>query len=371
MNHYQLLNDTIIRIGQTAFKPWPDFLVTGLRAEVPDKLFDLLYSTETLPLLWRAKIPPPLLREISSFPKKELERLLHISQLAPEKFVDWARFCPALLLIAPGWDETDPVSALEVVVNIRQGWRSVLRQAGWPCSRSILRILRKLSIFNCSQRSLAIIAQGLESKRKLKMLCHLPHLNSGVLDLLSLPEAFLNPSLLHQVAELKAPSNGLSDLCIEIEAIRSELNAYPTWPFESGNLNHTILRKHRDELELRIATDLAHSNVKLPPPPFEGIRARDFQIAPITTIRGIFREGMEMENCAASYVRNVALGTHYLYRLEKPERATVLFTKGAELWVPTQIKTPQNGEPKKQTVRAVQIFAGTIPTKLLNDEYPF
>ena len=203
------------------------------------------------------------------------------------------------------------------------------------------------------------------------MLRHLTHINAGVLDILSLPDAFLNFSLIEEVAKLNAPPTGLSDLCLEIDAFRSELSMYPSWPFGAGRLSHLILRKYRDELELRVAKQFSDSEVKLPKPPLAGIRAKDFQITPITTIRGIFREGTQMENCSASYIRNVAQGSHYIYRLDRPERATVLLTKGAEEWIPTQIKTFRNGEPTDQTIHAVQIFAGTTPVKLENDEFPF
>jgi len=371
MNQYQLLNDTILRIGQTNFHPWPDFQITGLRVDLPQRLFQLLYADETIPLLWRAKIPRELMQSLAQFPDTELERVLHLSQLDLSAVIDWARFCPALLILTPGWDGEDSLSAIEVIGHIRKGWQHVLTTAGWPVSRSTLQILRKLSGLNCSKKELGILRQALGSPRKRKILRHLAQINSGVIDLLSLPEEFLNPSLLNAVAALPSPPVNLSEICLDIEALRSERNIFPAWPYRSGHLNPAVLRRHRNKLELGVANDLADKKLKLPPPPMEGICARDFQIEPISTIRGIFREGAEMKNCSASYVRLIAQGTHYLYHLEEPERATVLFLRRADDWYPVQIKTPKNGDPTDETLRAVHTFAGTLPVELENDDFPF
>jgi hypothetical protein len=370
--NYQLLNDTILRQGQTNFHPWPDFRITGLRVDIPSRLFRLLHTDETMAMLWRAKIPRELLQAIGQFPDTELERLLHLSQLDINAVLDWASFCPALLVLSPDWQEEDALSAIEAIGHIRKGWRHVLEAAGWPVSHSTLRILRKVSGFYCSPKQLGIIRQALRCPRKRRALRHLGQINSGVIDLLSLPDEFLNPSLLQVVAALPATPGNLSEICLDVEALRSEMNLYPAWPFQSGRLNPAILRRHRNKLESQVAHKLADEKLKLPPPPMEGICARDFQIEPISTIRGIFREGAEMKNCSASYVRLVAQGTHYLYRLLRPERATVLFIRRPEDWYPIQAKSYENGAVQESTLRALHTFAGTLPIELENtDDFPF
>lgn len=371
--NYQLLNDTILRLGQTNFHPWPDFRVTGLRVDVPFRLFRLLHADETVAMLWRAKIPQDLLKVIGQFPDSELERLLHLSQLDINTVMDWAGFCPALLVLAPGWAPEDPLSVLETSACIRSGWRHVLEAAEWPIARSTLNILRKIPANACTEGNLRIIKAALENRHKRNALVHLCRINSSVIDLISLPAVFLNHSLLQTVScMLDAPDN-LSEICLDIDTLRTQLGIDPTWPFCSGSVGPDLVVRHLAKLERRIATGLTNENIELPAPPFSGIRAKNFHIEPLTTIPGIFREGHEMQNCIASYISDVEAGFNYVYRLLAPQRATVLLKRRTDDWYPQHARTYHNGAVEESTLHALHTFTGTFPEKpeIFDDDFPF
>lgn len=371
MNRYQLLNDCIIRIGQTEFHPWPDFRITGLPVEIPSRLAELLTAAEVIPMLWRAKIPDELLQLLKTSPASELERLLHLSQLDYDRVLDWLNFCPALLVLAPGWSSGDPLSALEAVDHIRKGWRHILNAADWPVERSTLNVLRKLNANACTSDNLRIIKTALKNRRKRPALLHLPRINPSVIDLLSLPGFFLNYSLLLKVSESSYPPYKLSELCLDIDALRTQQGIHPNWPFRAGPICPQILERHRAKLERRVAAELSNHNVELPPPPLSGIRAKGFHIEPLTTIREIFREGHKMHNCIAAYVRHVAAGSHYIYRLLVPQRATVLLIRRLDDWYPIQTRTFNNRAVEENTIKAIHTFTGTNPVELKNTDHDF
>jgi DNA-binding transcriptional ArsR family regulator len=371
MSEYKVLNEHHVKIGDTGFLPWPNFMITGHRVEVSERLFELLTSNEIIPLLWRAKIPVELLRRILSFPKPEFERLLDLSQLDYHRVMDWADFCPALLVLVSSWRKEDPLSCLEAIGDIRAGWRKVLKAANWPASRSTLKILRKLPTPLCCHANLGTLRCAFRSPKKKRCLRHLRAINTSALDLLTLSDRLFNSSLFEKASQTPETPCNLSEVCEEIKALRSERGVSPSWPFTSGDLSPDQVVQHLVKLERRVAVELNEAQMVLPAPPLDGMHARNFQIEPLTTIREIFWEGSKMNNCLASYIRHITKGSHYAYRLTKPERATVLMLRREDEWYPVQIKVRNNQKPKKETVYAVHVFTGTIPVKLENIDYDY
>lgn len=78
-----------------------------------------------------------------------------------------------------------------------------------------------------------------------------------------------------------------------------------------------------------------------------------------------------MENCAISYAIHVSSGTHYLYRMHRPERATVLLVRNSNAWYPAQVKTFKNGDPNPETIGAIEKWLGTKIEMEAQDDFPF
>ena len=87
-----------------------------------------------------------------------------------------------------------------------------------------------------------------------------------------------------------------------------------------------------------------------PPPPLpdsEGIQA-------ILSDTGLRIEGHEQHNCVGGYGGMVRQGNAYVYRVMKPERATLCIMKGTARWYPQELKATCNRQATPATLHAVQ-----------------
>lgn len=94
---------------------------------------------------------------------------------------------------------------------------------------------------------------------------------------------------------------------------------------------------------------------QFPQPPFPG---NEF-IKPITTPGGLRYEGSSraMNNCLGSkeYINKIARGEVYIYRVYKPQRATLEIKKTSSgKWSIAQLKLKENQSPKSRTKKLVQ-----------------
>src|SRR5690606_31920189 len=108
-----------------------------------------------------------------------------------------------------------------------------------------------------------------------------------------------------------------------------------------------------------------------PAPPLPSIRSAKINIEPLTTISALYREGNQMQNCVVNYGTHILEGTHYVYRLNFPERATVLLLRSGDDWYPAQIKTYRNGNPQPETIELIEKWLGTKMEKEAQDDFPF
>jgi len=127
--------------------------------------------------------------------------------------------------------------------------------------------------------------------------------------------------------------------------------------FECGSIDE--LRRLHDRWTLTLnnshaAQRLAEFEDKFgsrsfPAPPHPGNR----DIVPILTMEELLREGEEMHNCVASYAHRIMAGECFIYRVLKPERATLeIAAKGGSVTV-LQMKLACNQEPSGYAQRRV------------------
>lgn len=371
----QLLNNTVIRIGQVTLSPWPCFKVEGECGNLPGLLVELMLSNETIPLLWTTKIPDDLRQLLLSFPENLMPELLTLSQMWPERFMDWAKWCPALITLltqtkaedAARWDDFDRLRLMQ------GGWRDVLRQADWPVSRSSLKLLRKLPINHCSPQNLVALRAHIDDRRKLKLLRHCNRISGLTLETLELPAEMLSVRLLefdeNDLMPLEVES--LVELCRELIRFRQELGQLPLWAYRHGRFSARTLHNAVQLKRMLVCCKKQGGKACFPVPPMPSIKGSKFNIEPITTLSALYREGNQMQNCVVSYGTQVLQGTHYVYRLNMPERATVLLLRSGDDWFPAQVKTFRNGTPKPETIDLIERWLGTKLEKEAQDDFPF
>lgn len=375
LKNLQLLNDAVIRIDQVTLSPWPCFKVEGECENLPSLLTELLLSNETVPQLWTAKIPVELQQLLLSFPESLVPDLLTLSQMWPERFIDWSQWCPALIALliqtkaedGARWDEFDQLLAM------KGGWREVLKRAGWPVSHSMLKLLRKLHINHCSSQNLGALSAHIGDRGKLKLLRHCKQISGLTLETLELPAEMLSVRLLefdeNDILPLEVES--LVELCRELIRFRQELGQLPLWAYRHGRFSARTLHSAVQLKRMLVCCKKQGGKACFPVPPMPSIKGSKFNIEPITTLSALYREGNQMQNCVVSYGTQVLQGTHYVYRLNMPERATVLLLRSGDDWFPAQVKTFRNGTPKPETIDLIERWLGTKLEKEAQDDFPF
>ncbi len=375
LKNLQLLNDAVIRIDQVTLSPWPCFKVEGECDNLPSLLAELLLSNESVPLLWTAKVPGELRQLLLSFPESLMPDLLKLSQMWPDKFVDWAQWCPALITLltqtkaedGKRWDDFDRLRAMQ------SGWREVLKLTDWPVSHSMLKQLRKLPINHCSPQNLGALRAHIGDRRKLKLLRHCKHISGLTLETLTLPSEMLSVRLLEFTENdlLPLEVESLVELCRELIHFRRELGQMPLWAYGHGRFSARTLHNAVQLKRMLICCKKRGGKACFPVPPLPSIKSSKFCIEPVTTLSTLYREGNTMQNCVVSYGTQVLQGTHYVYRLSKPERATVLLLRNGDDWYPAQIKTYRNGNPRPETIELIEKWLGTTLEKEVSDDFPF
>lgn len=357
---YYIHTDQSVQIGHTIFHPWPDFKLSGIATSVPARLRQLLTQSDPIASTWRSAIPQEVLQALISYPEPILPELIRLAQGDESRFVDWTNFCPALILLLLQPKQPNGFAdAHEAVRLMRQGWRSVLRERGWTPKLSTLRILRKVDAATIHPSRLSHLKLQLKDPRKARLIRHLKRINGCTIDTLHLPSYTLSTSLLEIGTRQSQLIQALSirELCEELMQFRREVGLHPVWPYRNGHISEKTLF-HAEQLLLMRDCMTRHSeDLEFPSPPIEGFCSSKFEVLPIRTVRQLYHEGVTMGNCLPSYVNRVADGNHYVYRVLKPERASLVMQLSPDGWRPWQIKTTMNQEAASETSRLVEAWA--------------
>jgi hypothetical protein len=102
---------------------------------------------------------------------------------------------------------------------------------------------------------------------------------------------------------------------------------------------------------------IGYGTYSFPPPPLPG----DADIVPITTIKDLQDEGAIMHNCVGSYTEKIQTGECFIYRVLRPQRATLEISDTGDMHHICQLKLAHNGEPAAETWTKVRYwFASAI-----------
>jgi len=127
---------------------------------------------------------------------------------------------------------------------------------------------------------------------------------------------------------------------MKLHDVRQLKKLHDTWA------DHVI---NKTEVSVINTCKQKYGTTQFPKPPIAGTDA----IIPIETIEELFAESRRMHNCAASYAERIMEGKCYLYRVLKPERATLEIKEEDGIFFPVQLKAACNldvGEGTKEIV---------------------
>lgn len=95
--------------------------------------------------------------------------------------------------------------------------------------------------------------------------------------------------------------------------------------------------------------DRVQGNVEFPEPPFPDSK----NIVAIKTSDELMEEGRNMNHCVGAYATDVLAGQCYIYRVLRPERATLELRAENGIWQMGQFKLKNNAKPGRASQKYV------------------
>jgi len=289
---------------------------------------------------------------------------------------------PALLRLLA--DRFEPTSARAVedtpAAGLLRGPRfHLLSFLGLPPERAYWRFLRKIDPAGLSPVALRTVAESFQQPTLRRALRHLPHVPPVLGRFLAKTELWplVGPGLLADIlsAPLRRAESRAEGLTAQLKEIR-EGRIRAGLPLRPLPCLAQVAAARRAAWEVLFPpesepdADDFEPEGELPPPPFPGTP----DLVPLTTLREVRQEGREQGNCCGGLGIDGFSRARcwYVYRLERPERATVLLERKNESapWVIQDIRTLYDGIPRFSTVRLVVRLLGVPAQPRWLDEVP-
>ncbi len=232
--------------------------------------------------------------------------------------------------------------------------RELLAAMGFPGTESCARIFSRIIPEAVHVEALAHLRDALKAEEAGKFFSHLPRISAGALALVGNPRFLhhVTPNLLSEVAssEIEDEVPRTAVLLQDLQQMWSVLSpGRPEQRFQSV----ASLRGAHFEVSAEYCAKRRDDILKcqFPAPPLPGTE----DIVALTTAQELVQEGREQMNCVATYARWVETGGGYIYRVLRPERATIAVERGTDgNWQIQQIRGKHNAEVTEETGRAVE-----------------
>jgi PcfJ-like protein len=311
---------------------------------------------------FRFSLPKPVAARAEKFQSRQwaLLRLFH----AREQTLELAALNPALCFALGNhpsfFDGKTPAPAEDAAKVSERRQREIAGWLGFPATDGAVRILAKLAPESASVELLRPLRLALQNPEVAKALAHLPHLNAGVIAIAMDPLllAASTPQLLTEITGSAPEKYRASTAELLDDTLRMLRSVHPNRG--TPRLQSIArLREMHDEISVEY---LRQKNprlreFRLPRPPLRGTP----DIVPICTVEDLIHEGTVQNNCVATYAERVQHRGIFIYRVLKPERATLSIVLTADGdW--------QIGELKRRSNTAVSPVTRQVVESWL-DEY--
>lgn len=323
---------------------------------------------------WReflGRIPLEILEHVVRFRPPHLHLLRSIAR--HPSMLDLVGSTPALawMLAHAGeflGDGHPPLVPGEMDRLVASRQRLIAARLGLGDTTATIRLLRKLPTASVQVGALRAVRRLLRNADRAAFLAHLPKVNVGVLLLLDSDEGerLATDSLCREVADQRAEDHEpdtlmlLQDLGRMAVILRRPLDRYRSIAavrHDHAEMVHQMNQRPRAPLRQE---PVVHRPVPItrvttgdifPPPPFPGLE--DGSITPLTSSSALDKEGEAMHHCVAAYGPLVQMGSLYIYRVLRPQRATVELRMDGREWQLGQLKGRDNREVSDGTRQAV------------------
>ena len=257
--------------------------------------------------------------------------------------------------------ESDPKTLTHLV---RRPRRAILAWLGFPEQETVVRIVGRIPMQVLSVRLLRTLRMAmLASPDAVRLLGHVRPITPTVLEIVRsrvLREA-VTPGVLQEVAERED-----ADAKLQVRLLRDTLDMASLLRARSVQVaaaNSASRFRSCSDLKRRhdtLVEELALLRVRgrpFPPPPVQG--NADFE--PLGTPYELSREGRLQQNCVASYGRRIRQGRCYLYRVLRPERATLALVLRRGKWVLDDVRAKANRPVAPATLQAISCWLEGLP----------
>ena len=260
--------------------------------------------------------------------------------------------------------------------------RDILSWLGFPATGSMLRLLRKVAPEGLNLEALQLLRDLPLAPDAERTLRHLPRFGGGLIQIAVRRRLWshVGPQLVREAAE-EADEWDIFHLLRDVVGMAESLGCER----EVGVIpSRAVLVRLHDQLrveyaarplrnlrvaarraaEVRAAQARPAAPAAAPPKPPRRIRLKPPAptepppdgVVRLTTPEELSQEGTEMSNCVASYERAVAKGDLLVYRVLRPERATLALRWNASrgAWKIDQMKGPANRPVRRETRQEIR-----------------
>lgn len=240
-----------------------------------------------------------------------------------------------------------PLRAARHLVYKKQ--RQILEWLGFPGTESTRQILCKIPPESMTVEFLAVVRGAIRSPEWSRPLGFMKRITEDVFRIITTPDlsAVATFSLLEEISQEPRPDRNT----VMAFQIRDILRMGGVLSRKISRLRSVAqVNQLHDELAFDLNLRDTINGGALPPPPFPGV---DGKIEPLETCRELMIEGREQHHCVASYADEVRCGHVYIYRMLKPERATLAIISRRGSWWLDDIRGCCNANVQPESLNTV------------------
>lgn len=236
-----------------------------------------------------------------------------------------------------------PLRAARSLVYKKQ--RRILEWLGFPGTEAMRQLLRRIPRESLTVEFMASLCSAIQSPEVSRRLSFMGRITQDVFRLIASPEItpYVAFSLLEEVSQVRAPDavafriQDMLHMSVELQRKLPKLRSIAQVNQLHEDLVFDFNLKREDTGE------------PLPPPPLPG---KEGEIEPLETSQELAIEGRLQQHCVGSYAHSVRRGQTYVYRMLKPERATLAIMQGPRGWTLREIHGYRNADVQPETCQA-------------------
>jgi hypothetical protein len=309
-------------------------------------------------LSFRASLPDELVRSIESF-RSHQWALIVMAHVGGSAALDLMNSNPVLAYVLANAREFYEILATPEekdqalrILNLKQ--RRIAKCLLFPDKQATVSLMKRIRPESVNREIIGPLRLALKKDPTVaQVLARIEQVNAGVLGVVlnkKLGKMYTSGLLGEIARSSREHYHPFAMHTLEEVAYMSRVGRPKKIPPQFSSLKR--LNAYHEELSSDFEKVGAHKlrYCRIPEPPLAGTDS----ITPVHTLTQLKKEGKEQSHCVASYSRRIAQGGTYVYRVLKPERATLSIVRDSGgRWCRGELYCAGNHPVSDDTVRAV------------------